>query len=222
MKNRIANLACLVLLLGAAPAQAILLAFTPSSQTVASGSLASVSLSITGLDGSIALGGFELDLGFNPAILSLRGVSFGDPGLGDQLDLGGIGALICSPGYDTDPFCPTDVDGGMVNLLEVSLDALEVLNGFQAGGFVLATFLFDTLSPGQSILSVDRLVLADANGDPLIADIQPGSITVAAPNAIPAPSSLALLAVGMAMLRLFNGKQLRRPRRVDHTKGKGK
>jgi len=83
MKNPIANLAYLVLLLGAAPAQAILLAFTPSSQTVVSGSTASVSLSIAGLDGATALGGFDLDLSFNPAILSLLGMSFGDPSLGD-------------------------------------------------------------------------------------------------------------------------------------------
>jgi len=110
----------------------------------------------------------------------------------------------------------------MVNLLELSLDAPDVLNDFQADSFVLATFLFDTLSPGQSTLSVVRLELADANGDLLSADIQPGSITVSALNAIPAPSSLALLVVGMAMLRACNGKQLRRPRRVDRTKGKGK
>ncbi len=219
MKNLIANLACLVLLLGAAPAQAILLAFTPSSQTVATGSPATVSLSIAGLAGSAtALGGFDLDLSFNPAILSLRGVSFGDPGLGDQLDLGGFSSVICSPGYDSSAFCPADLTGGMVNLLELSLNAPDVLNAFQADSFVLATFLFDTLSPGQSTLSVDRLVLADANGALLIADIQAGSITVSATNAIPAPSSLSLLMVGMVILRFSNGKPLRRRSPVDRTK----
>ncbi|MDO8448384.1 MAG: cohesin domain-containing protein [Rhodoferax sp.] len=222
MKNLIANLACLILLLGAAPAQAILLAFTPSFQTVASGSLATVSLSIAGLDGSAtALGGFDLDLGFNPAILSLRGVRFGDPSLGDQLDLGGSSALICSSGYDTSPSCPADLTGGVVNLLELSLDAPDVLNALQADNFVLATFSFNTLSPGQSALSVVRLELADAYGDLLIADIQPGGITVSAPNAIPTPSSLALFVIGMTMLSLCNRKQLRLPRRVDHTKGAG-
>jgi len=213
MKNLITNLACLVLLLGAAPAQAILLAFTPLSQTVASGSPATVSLSIAGLGGSAtALGGFDLDLGFNPAVLSLRGVSFGDPSLGDQLDLGGSGAIICSPGTgnDTSLTCPDDLTGGMANLLELSLDMPDVLNDFQADSFVLATFLFDTLSPGRSTLSVNRLVLADAFGDRLIADIQSGHITVGAPNAIPAPSSLALLVVGMAMLMACNEKRSRR------------
>lgn len=219
MKNLITNLACLVSLLCAAPAQSILLAFTPSFQTVALGSLSTVSLGITGLGGSTtALGGFDLDLSFNPAILSLRGVSFGDSSLGDQLDLGGSGALICSPGYDTSLSCPADLTGGMVNLLELSLDAPDVLNGLQADSFVLATFFFDTLSPGQSSLSVVRLVLADAYGDQLIADIQPDRITVAAPNAIPSPSSLALFVVGMVMLSLSNGRQLRRPRRVEHPK----
>lgn len=222
MKNLIANLACLLLLLGASPAQAILLTFTPPSQTVAPGSTASVSLSIAGLDGATALGGFDLDLSFNPAILSLRGVSFGDPDLGDQLDLGGFGAVICSPGYDTSLSCPADLAGGMVHLFELSLDAADALNAFQSDGFILATILFEALSPGQSNLAVIRLVLTDALGDGLIAGIQSGRITVAAPNAIPAPSSLALLAVGMAMLRLCNGRQLRRPRRVDHTQGKGK
>lgn len=223
MKNLIANLACLILLLGAAPAQAILLAFTPSFQTVASGSPATVSLSIAGLGGSAtALGGFDLDLGFNPAILSLRGVRFGDPSLGDQLDLGGSSALICSSGYDTSPSCPADLIGGVVNLLELSLDAANVLNDYQTDSFVLATFLFDTLSPGQGTLSVDRLVMADAFGAPLIADIQLGHITVFATNVIPEPSSLALLVIGMVILRLSNAKQLRLPRRVDHTNGEGK
>lgn len=215
MKNPIANLVCLVLLLGAAPAQAILLAFAPSTQPVTSGSPTTVSLGIAGLDGATALGGFDLDISFNPSILSLRGVHFGDPGLlGDQLDLGRSGAVICSPGHDTFPTCPADLTGGMVNLLELSLDAAGALNAFQADSFILATFLFDTLSPGQSVLSVNRLVLADAFGGGLIADIlQSGHITVAAPNAIPAPSSLALLAAGMVMLMACSEKQSRRPRR---------
>lgn len=221
MKNLIANLACLLLLLGVAPAQAILLAFTPSSQTVASGSMASVSLSIAGLDGATALGGFDLDISFNPAILSLRGVSFGDPSLGDQLDLGGRGAVICSPGYDAFLSCPADLAGGMINLFELSLDTADALNDFQLDGFILATLWFEALSPGQSNLSVIRLVLPDALGGGLIAGIQSGRITVAAPNAIPAPSSLALLVVGMVMLRACNEKRLRLPHRIDHSRGKG-
>lgn len=214
MKNMIANLACLVLLLGTAPAQAIILAVTPSSQTVATGSPTAVGLSIAGLGEAASLGGFDLDLSFNPSILSLREVYFGDPGLlGDQLDLAHSGAVICSPGHDTSPSCPADLAGGMINLLELSLDAAGALNAFQADSFILATFLFDTLSPGQSVLSVNRLVLADAFGGRLIADIQSGHITVAAPNAIPAPSSLALLAAGMVMLMAGSEKRSRRPRR---------
>jgi len=216
MKHLIVNLAWLVLLLSAAPSQAILLAFTPSSQLVGSGSQATVSLSITGLDGpATALGGVDLDLSFNPAILSLRSVTFGDPSLGDQLDLGAAGALICSPSLDTSPFCPPDLPAGMANLLESSVDAPDDLNNSQADSFVLATFLFDTLSPGEAALSVVRLVLADAFGDPLLADIQSGRITVAAANAAPAPSSLALLAAGMAMLMLCHQRKLRRTRRFD-------
>lgn len=213
MKKMIANLVCLVLLLCATPVQAIILAVTPSSQTVAAGSPSSVSLSIAGLGGAAALGGFDLDFSFNPSILSLRDVYFGDPGLlGDQLDLAHSGAIICSPGHDTSPSCPADLAGGMINLLELSLDAPDALNAFQADSFILATFLFDTLSPGQSVLSVNRLVLADAYGGRLIADIQSGHIIVAAPNAIPAPSSLALLAVGMVMLMACSEKRSRRLR----------
>jgi hypothetical protein len=213
MKKLIADLVYLVVLLGTVPAQALILAITPSSQVVTSGSPAIVSLSIAGLDGATAVGGFDLDFSFNPSILSLRGVSFGDPTLlGDQLDLARSGAIICSPGHDTSPFCPADLAGGMANLLELSLDTPNVLNALQADSFILATFLFDTLSPGQSFLSVDRLVLADAFGAGLSADIQSSRIIVAAPNAIPAPSSLGLLVVGMLMLRACNKKQSQRPR----------
>ncbi len=166
--------------------QAATISFDPATQTAPAGSSLSVKLGISGLGGGVApsLGTFDLNIGYNPSLLSFTGVSFGDPVLGDQLDLFGLGSLTGSS--NTTP--------GTVNVFELSLDSVADLNSLQAAGFTLATFTFSALSEGTSPLSISINTLGDANGAPLAATTTSGSITV---TAVPLPGAVWLFGSGL-------------------------
>lgn len=171
-------------------ASAIEISVFPQDNIVERGTPVDVLLKISGL-GDLSppsLGAFDIDISFNPVILSLANVSFGDP-LGDQLDLSGLGAITeATPG------------AGTVNLVEVSLDPTDVLNDQQLGEFFLATLTFNTLALGESLLSLTINGLGDANGEALVATAVGGRIGV---NDAPIPSTLLLLTPGLvALLRL--------------------
>lgn len=171
-------------ILTAFPSQAaIILSFNPTVQNVPVGSSVDVALVISGLtDGAApSLSTFDLDVSFNPAILGFDNATFGDPVLGDQLDLSGMGSLTsATPGVDT------------VNLFELSFDSPSDLNTLQAGSFTLATLTFNALSIGTSNLEISVNALGDSLGDPLTATIQSGSI-----KSIPEPPSLLLVSMGI-------------------------
>ena len=68
----------IVALLNAQPVHAtILLSLVPSSATVTTGNTVNVNVSISGLSNPPSVGAFDLDVGFNPAILSPTTVTFG-------------------------------------------------------------------------------------------------------------------------------------------------
>ena len=126
--------------------QAISLDFVPSTQQVDIGSTVDVDIVISGLGDFTdpSLGVFDLDVIFDPTILSFDSVTFGlllgDPSLGEAITV-------------EDASTP-----GTVNLFEVSLlegDAVTCffcippfLNDLQPSSFTLATLTFDTLSVG--------------------------------------------------------------------------
>ncbi len=176
---------------------ALSLGLVPSSQSVALGSPASIAINITGL-GSLSapsLGTFDLDLAFNPAILSLTNVAYGDPVLGDQIDLFNLGSLTA-----------TTPGSGTVNLFELSFDDIAGLNNLRAASFTLATLTFNTVGAGSSPLAFTVNALGDASGDPLTASFQKGSVTVEGTAVIPELSSFLLCAVGLAGLALVRGR----------------
>jgi len=95
-----------------------------------------------------------------------------------------------------------------VELFELSFDLVADLNDLQAADFVLAKLTFDAIGAGMSSLTFLNVVLGDANGDPLTADLGTGGVTVesAASAAVPEPSSIILVALGLLMLAWSRGR----------------
>ena len=186
-------------LLAALPSQAITISFDPAAQSTTVGSAVDVALVISGLtDGAApSLSTFDLDVSFDPAILGFSSAAFGDPVLGDQLDIFGLGSLTIAT-----------LGVGTVNLFELSFDSPSDLDALQAGSFTLATLTFDGLSIGTSTLGISINALGDSLGDPLSASIQSGSITSQGTSQIPEPSSLLLLGVAALGMMPFVSKAL--------------
>lgn len=176
-------------------ADAIAIGFDPASQSVNPGDPVELAVRISGLGDLVApsLGAFDLDVSFDPGVLAYTGADFGDPLLGDQLDLFALGSVSgATPAL------------GAVNLFEISLDLPDDLNTLQAQSFVLFTLHFDALAPGASALTLAANELGDAYGDPLNADLEPGSVGV-----VPEPGSAQLVAPGVALLAAWR-RRLRR------------
>lgn len=161
----------------------ITVSVAPSSQAISLGSPADLAIEIAGLADPPSLGTFDLNLGFDPTILSFNSVNFGDAILGDQLDPTGGGNTITFVSSGT----------GTVELFDLSLDASTVLNTLQPSSFVLATLMFDTIGTGSSPLNLSVNALGDADGNSLQAILQNGTLDVTNASAVPEPTTLPIL-----------------------------
>ena len=187
------------LLLGATGLRAhtVTLSFDPTTQDVILGSPVDVALIISGLGNGNApsISTFDLDVSFNPRNLSFSSAVFGDPTLGDQLDIFDMGG---------NPMFAGLMEAGKLNLFELSLDLPAVLNAKQADSFTLVTLTFNTLlAPRSSSLGLSINSLGDAFGNPISATVSDGNITV-----VPIPGTIWL--IGSALVGMLGSARRRK------------
>lgn len=163
----------------AAPAMASTISFTPASTGVTVGGNVAVDVRVAGLDSGADLGAFDFNVLFNSGVLNLTGYTLG-AALGD---LGAFEALDVGLG---------NAASGVFNLAEVSL--LSDLSS-QQDAFTLATLYFTAVAAGNSALSLGEVVLGDAFGGLLAADLGGASV-----SAVPEPQGLLLFLSCLALL----------------------
>jgi hypothetical protein len=158
----------------------------PVTQNVTLGAQTIVLLKISGLGNGIApsIGTFDIDLQFDPAILTFDNAVFGN-----QLDVLGLGDIqVVTPVL------------GVVNLFELSLDFESDLDTLQAPEFTLATLVFESFGTGTSPLALSLNALGDAAGNSLDAELIDGAITVSEASIVPEPSYLSIVAAVFAII----------------------
>src|SRR4051812_30500540 len=159
------------------------LGFDKSTYSTSAGATVQVQVRIDGLVDSAApsLSAFDLAISYDDSILRPTAVVYGDPVLGDQLNLAGLG----NPNLP-----PTIAPPLPVGIAAVSFDTASTLDTQQKDAFTLATITFSALAAGSSALGISILSLADAEGDPLTATVSGATV------AVPEPSAVAILIVG--------------------------
>ena len=164
-----------------------ILTITPNTQSVSAGSPVFFAVNISGLGSGIALGAYVLDIGFDSTLLSFSQAAFGDPVLGDQLDL-----------LHTGLNAPTATSSqGNINLIEFSLDDPTTLITQQASNFTLAVLSFTSLSQGTSPITLSVNSLTDANATDIESSTLNGSVTINSTlNTISEPEAILLLISG--------------------------
>jgi hypothetical protein len=163
------------------------LGFDQSNYSVSAGGTVKAQVRIDGLGNLEApsLSAFDLVISYDPSILRPTGAVYGDPILGNQLDLAGLGSL------DTAPVIAPPLPVGIAS---VAFDLPSTLDTKQRGAFTLATISFSGLAGGTSPLAISMvLALADSQGEPLTATLSGATVAVA----VPEPSAVVILIVGM-------------------------
>jgi len=193
VRSRIATAFVLTVSLWMCPANAgasVTLTLDPAHQMVDLGGTARVTIGISGLGlmDSPALSMFTIALAFDPTILSVNGVVFGDPVASmDYLAPSGPTGSQTTAGV-TAP--------GTLALSELSLELPAALVNAQPDAFGLATVTFDAVGLGTSPLISGGVLLVDELGGPLWPDplFISGSVTV---QAVPVPGAAVLGLVGI-------------------------
>jgi len=178
----------------AVSSHAITIGVDPVTTDVIVGEVFDVDLTIAGLGNfqPLSLSSYDLSVAFDPSVLSLNNVTFGE-----QLDLFGFGSY---QNWDEDP-------SGLVNVFEVSFDFPWDLDLLQAGDFVLTTLTFVAQAEGTSTLDAfANYYLGDSFGDPLgWPETIQGTVTVRAAQ-VPEPSTLLLFGTGLVGIGIFRRK----------------
>ena len=145
-----------------------------ASQTVGAASVFSVDIAVTGIEPTEPLNAFEFDLLFDPTIVEALTVVDG--------------------GFLLDPVLIVEET---VGTLSVEFAAATLGAGGASGDGILATIGFQTVAPGTSGLDLENVLLSAPFGVEITgATLADGSVT-----ALPEPSTVALLGLGLGLLR---------------------
>jgi general secretion pathway protein D len=178
-------IAALLLSPAGAFADAVLSVSSPAS--VPQGSAFAVDVNVTGAADLFA---FQLDLAFDPSVLSASGIT--------------EGTFLNGGDPSTTFFIPGTIDNvaGTISLNADSL--LSAVSGVNGDGTLLE-FDFTALAPGSSALTIQNEILQDSSLAIVNDTVSNGSVTVTASGPVPTPepSSLIFLAISFVALATF-------------------
>ncbi len=216
--SKLTTLAAIAILaMSGRPATAGIISLDESASSISLGETVSIDLTVAGLGEFVAptLGAFTAEVLFDPLVLALDSITFGDfLGAPDPDHGAGVG----SP-FETDIFV-TQTPGS------ISMDELSFLFDFeldplQPGSFVLATMTFTGAGAGVSSVDIGSPLFSDAFGFPIsLTGINGATISVA--SAVPEPSSVVLFGLGsLFLLRIARNRHAALSRHVPNQDGSG-
>ena len=177
------------------PAQALSLSFIPQAPNVPLGSSVVVGVQVSGL-GSWLAPSLRSELIYNKNFLDFTGVTFGDPNLGNQLNLSWVGS--------------TTTINEFLNVLtmtEESSNSSLDLHTLQADEFTLIQMTFDATDLGEAGFIFNAGTLRDATGNLFAGTSREGEkTTVLNPVSSPEPVSIGLLGSGLVGLVFWRKK----------------
>ena len=140
-----------------------------------------------------SLGAYDIDLTFDAGLFSFNSLTFGDPSLGNQLDLCGFCVISDS-----------SLVGNTLNLAEVSLDFPFDLDDFQAPEFILASVVFDVNQmTGVGLFDLSINALSDSFAFPLEAKTIAAEVQV-----VPVPAAIWLFGTALIGLIGFGKRRI--------------
>jgi len=171
--------------LHASPASALTISLDPSGSIVAPSDSVFLDIVASGVEPDV-LGDFDIDVSFDPLLLTLSSVSLS----------GALGDLSLVEALD---FSLGEGPPGLLNLAVVSLLPDATLDTLQASSFVLATIelMVGAIAPGaetEVVLAVNAV--GNGAGEPLPI----GALGSATLTAVPEPGTLALIGTGLVVL----------------------
>lgn len=127
---------------------------------------------------------FQFDLSFNPAMVQATNIL--------------EGAFLSAGGATV--FIPGTIDNAAGNVTFNADTLVGAVPGISGNG-TLEEFDFSALEPGTGAFAISNVILQDSTGAILDSTTTGGSVTVQGTTAVPEPSGLTMLVVGLLVLR---------------------